>query len=204
VNVLEAVAASIAFAAAGGAGAYAAARVCSRIVSFEDGPAPGTPRVALLIGAAALAGALEGGRGIAFPVLASAAMLCAALVGIWYCDVRRGIVPDVFTVLPLGAILLGAALFGQWLTVMSAAIIVVPFAVAAAASRGRGMGWGDVKLVALGGAVLGVESAILAFGVACTTAVIVALARRRSREPIAFAPYLVAAIALSLTIGGPR
>lgn len=203
-NVLAAVSSSVAFAAAGGAGAYAASRMCSRIVSFEDGPAPGDPRVALLVGAAALAGALEGGRGLALPALASAAMLCAALVAIWYCDVRRGIVPDVFTLIPLGIIVLGAALIGQWPVVISAAIVFVPFAVAAAASRGRGMGWGDVKLVALGGAVLGLETAILAFGVACTAAVIVALARRRSREPIAFAPYLVAAIALSFTIAGPR
>jgi leader peptidase (prepilin peptidase)/N-methyltransferase len=81
--------------------------------------------------------------------------------------------------------------------------VFVPFAVAALASRGLGMGWGDVKLVALGGAVLGWEAAILAFGCACALAVIVALARKRRHEPLAFAPYLVAAIALPLTAGLP-
>lgn len=200
-NLLAIVAGSTGFAAAGGAGAYAAARVCDRITPFADGPAPGVPRVGLLVGAAALAGAVEGARGVALPALVFGAVLCAALVAIWYCDVRRGIVPDAFTLVPLGAIVLGAAVLGSWFVVISAAVVFVPFAVAAATSRGRGMGWGDVKLVALGGAVLGMEAAILAFGLACTAAVIVALLRRRRREPIAFAPYLVAAIALSLTIG---
>jgi len=55
-----------------------------------------------------------------------------------------------------------------------------------------------------GGAVLGWEAAVLAFGSACAVAVIVALARRRRHEPLAFAPYLVAAIALPLAIGLPH
>ena len=130
------------------------------------------------------------------------AVLMGVLVAIWCSDVRCGIVPDAFTLVPLAAVVVTAAVTQQWWVIASAAIVFVPFAGAALASRGRGMGWGDVKLVALGGAVLGYEAAILGFGLACAAAVLVALARRRGSEPIAFAPYLVAAIAIPLVFRG--
>jgi prepilin signal peptidase PulO-like enzyme (type II secretory pathway) len=63
------------------------------------------------------------------------------------------------------------------------------------------MGWGDVKLAALGGAVLGAGAALIAFAAACLVAVGVAWARGRGAEPIAFAPYLVASIGAALLLG---
>ena len=78
-----------------------------------------------------------------------------ALTGCWYCDLARGIVPDFFTLFPLAALGSFAAVEGEWRVLISAAVPFVPFALAAVFSRGRGMGWGDAKLVALGGAVLG-------------------------------------------------
>jgi prepilin signal peptidase PulO-like enzyme (type II secretory pathway) len=62
------------------------------------------------------------------------------------------------------------------------------------------MGWGDVKLAALGGAVLGGETALLAFAVGAVVAVLVAYRRGRQRQVIAFAPYLAAAIAVALPL----
>jgi prepilin signal peptidase PulO-like enzyme (type II secretory pathway) len=202
-SVPAAVAAAALFGAAGYTGAFAARRICERTASQPDGPRPGRPSVAMLVVCACAAGLVEGLRGAGLPELVLAAVLCCALVGIWYTDVRSGIVPDVFTLVPLALVLVVAALSHQWGAFASAGIVFVPFAVAALASRGMGMGWGDVKLVALGGAVLGWESAVLAFGCACALAVIVALARKRRHEPLAFAPYLVAAIALPLTAGVP-
>ena len=202
-SVLAAAGAAALFGAAACAGAVAARRICDATAPLPGGPPGGRPHVALLVSSACVAGALESVRGAAPLELFLAAVLCCAFVGIWYSDVRRGIVPDVFTLLPLGLVLLVASLSHQWGAVVSAGIVFVPFAVAALASRGLGMGWGDVKLVALGGAVLGWEAAVLAFGCACALAVIVALVRKRRSEPLAFAPYLVAAIALPLVAGVP-
>ena len=189
---------------AGCAGVLAARRICDRAAPLEGGPPAGRPSVVLLLACACTAGAVEGLRGSGALEVFVAALLCCALVGIWYSDVRCGIVPDAFTLIPLALVVIVASLSREWGALASAAVVFVPFAVAAFASHGRGMGWGDVKVVALGGAVLGWEAAVLAFGSACAVAVIVALARRRRHEPLAFAPYLVAAIALPLAIGLPH
>ena len=66
-------------------------------------------------------------------------------------------------------------------------------------SKGRGLGWGDVKLVALGAAVLGLRTSVLAFSAACLLAVAIAVVRRRRHEPIAFAPYLAGSMTVALT-----
>jgi prepilin signal peptidase PulO-like enzyme (type II secretory pathway) len=202
VNVLVALGVAGMFAAAALAGVYLARRICAGVTPFADGPRAGRAPAALLVAVAAAAGVVETMRGVAGVELGIVAALMCVLVAIWCSDVRCGIVPDAFTLLPLGALLVAAVVMQQWWVIVSAAIVFVPFAGAAVASRGRGMGWGDVKLVALGGAVLGYEPAILGFGLACTAAVLVALARRRGSEPIAFAPYLVAAIAIPLVLRG--
>jgi prepilin signal peptidase PulO-like enzyme (type II secretory pathway) len=200
VNVFLVLGEAALFAAAALTGAYLARRVCAGVTPFADGPRAGRPPVALLVAVAAAAGAFEALRGVSGIELAIVAALSGVLVAIWCSDVRCGIVPDAFTLLPLGALLIAAVVLQQWWVIASAAIVFAPFAGAAIASRGRGMGWGDVKLVALGGAVLGYEAAILGFGLACAGAVLVALVRRRGSEPIAFAPYLVAAIAIPLVL----
>ena len=62
------------------------------------------------------------------------------------------------------------------------------------------MGWGDVKLAALGGVALGWQPMIPFFAIACLVAAAIALFRRRKNEPIAFAPYLAGAIGVALTV----
>ena len=115
---------------------------------------------------------------------------------------KTGIVPDVFTLAPLG---IGAAvaLFRQesW-ALASAAVVGLPFAGAALLSRGRGMGWGDAKLAALGGLILGMLAGTFLFGMASLVAVIVSAIRYRAQHvPVAFAPYLVSAIAIGIALG---
>jgi prepilin signal peptidase PulO-like enzyme (type II secretory pathway) len=118
----------------------------------------------------------------------------ASLCAIWCTDARSGIIPDATTLIPLAVVLAFGATQHNWYSLASAAFIVVPFAIAASATKGMGMGWGDVKLAALGGAVLGVQLAIIMFCIACAAAAIPALVRRRGRIPIALGPYLVCAI----------
>jgi prepilin signal peptidase PulO-like enzyme (type II secretory pathway) len=114
--------------------------------------------------------------------------------------VRTGIIPDYFTLVPL-VLVLGLAVFThQYRPVVSALVVFVPFAIMAAFTRGRGMGWGDVKLATLGGAVLMLPLSFFALALACLAAALGAAVRGRTREPIAFAPYLVASIAVAISL----
>lgn len=186
------------FAAAGVVGALLGITFADRLQSLPDGPAPQEAPIPLLVLGCALIGAFITVHAFSPAQLVVIAIVCVALVAIWIVDARRGIVPDAFTLGPLAIILLVAIWQHEWRYFASAAIPFVPFAIAALISKGRGMGWGDVKLVALGGAVLGAQWAIIAFAVACLTAVGVCYARGRQHGPIAFAPYLTAAIGAAI------
>jgi prepilin signal peptidase PulO-like enzyme (type II secretory pathway) len=177
------------------------AYVCKSIEPFDDGPQPGRPPTAWLIGGAAVVGAVLAYRGgMALPHLAFGAVLVSALVAAWYADVLTGIVPDWFTIGPIVLFLVVAAVTHDYVRITAALITAAPFAAAALISRGRGMGWGDVKLAALGGVALGWQPMIPFFASACLVAAAVALLRRRKHEPIAFAPYLAGAIGVALTV----
>ena len=68
------------------------------------------------------------------------------------------------------------------------------------------MGWGDAKLAALGGALLGAREAALAFMFAAIAAAVIARRSNGMRlagampRPIAFGPYLAAAIVAMLPL----
>jgi prepilin signal peptidase PulO-like enzyme (type II secretory pathway) len=188
------------FAAAGYVGAILGFWFSEQIEALPDGPAPGKAPAGLLIAACAIIGAVVTTHGSPAQVLL-VAVVCVALVAIWITDTTRGVVPDAFTLGPLGLILLLAVWQHDWLVLVSAGVPFVVFATAATLSRGRGMGWGDVKLVALGGALLGVQTGVLAFALACLAAVVLNYARGHRSGPIAFAPYLAAAIGLALPLG---
>jgi prepilin signal peptidase PulO-like enzyme (type II secretory pathway) len=114
-------------------------------------------------------------------------------------DVRTGMIPDLFTLGPLVLVLALAMAQRDWLVPAGAAFAFVPFAILAVASRGRGMGWGDVKLAALGGALVGMGGITLAVAFAALAASIVGFAYGRRRAPIAFGPYL--AVSIGATLG---
>jgi prepilin signal peptidase PulO-like enzyme (type II secretory pathway) len=89
---------------------------------------------------------------------------------------------------------------GQPWPLISAFVAFIPFACLAIVSKGVGMGWGDVKLAALGGAILGFETAFLAFAIGAVVAVVWAYRRGHQKQVIAFAPYLAGAIAVALPL----
>jgi prepilin signal peptidase PulO-like enzyme (type II secretory pathway) len=178
----------------------ASKKICSGIVPFADGPRPGKPPARALLVSAACVGATLASRHASVRDLALAALLTASLVACCYSDIACGIVPDTFTLVPLGAVLAYSALRHDARPVLSALLVLAPFALAAVFSGGLGMGWGDVKLVTLAAAVLGFEVSIVAFSAACFVAAANALWQRRQAEPIAFVPYLAAAAALALAL----
>jgi prepilin signal peptidase PulO-like enzyme (type II secretory pathway) len=189
------------FAAAGYLGALLGVTFAERLPSLPDGPPQQKAPIGVLVAACAAIGAVVTTHATSQPQILLIALVCVALVAVFITDARRGIVPDVFTLGPLGIMLLIAMWQHEWWLFVSAAVPFVPFAVAAALSRGRGMGWGDVKLVALGGAVLGAQMSILAFAAACIAAVAISYLRGKQRGPIAFAPYLASAIGLAIPVG---
>lgn len=172
-----------------------------RLPALEGSPDPGEPPVPAILIGSALIGALVVSHTAAIAQIAVIAIVLVALCAIWVTDARRGLVPDIFTLGPLSLLLLGALWQHQTGLFVAAAVPFVPFAIAAALSKGRGMGWGDAKLVALGGAVLGARISLLAFAAACLVAVALAYARGRKSVPIAFAPYLASAIAIAMPLG---
>ena len=188
------------YAALASAAIFASERICRTLVPFEDGPRPGKPPALALVALAACVGALLASRPTSAPALAIAALLVASLVACCYSDIVCGIVPDAFTLAPLGAVLAYSALARDVRPALSALLVLAPFALAALCSGGLGMGWGDVKLVTLAAAVLGFETSIVAFSGACFVAAAAAFVRRRQREPIAFVPYLAASAALALAL----
>lgn len=198
--VLEILVTAAAFGAFAYAGALVAATYWSSLEPLDGAPASQTPPVMLLVASAALIGGVCALRGTPTEALAIIAAMVTVLTAIWCVDVSRGIVPDVLTLVPLAALLIAGLLTGRWYVVLAAVIPAIPFAVMAWRTKGLGLGWGDVKLAALGGALLGMQTAILAFAVAAIGAIVVARIRRRTAEPIAFGPYLVTAIVLPLAI----
>ena len=191
----------VAFAGAAALGLAAARGVCGSVAeSLPGGPPPGiVPQRMLVIGAAVL-GAIAAYRGLPLPGLAIVWLACGLLTAIWASDVLRGIIPDMFTIVPLGAILLAAALAGHWEVPVAAVVPALPFAFLAWRSGGLGLGWGDVKLAMLGGPLIGMQYALMAFALGCLVAVAVARIRKVSHQPVAFAPYLASSIALPLAL----
>ena len=189
------------FACAAIAGIVAAAAICSRVEGYADGPKSGVPPVVALVAGAALIGGIAGAHG-APARLGLVAIVTGAFVAAWYCDVARGVVPDVFTLGPLAVIAILAFTWHDPRMIVSSLIVSVPFSIAAYMSRGRGMGWGDVKLAAVAGALLGASNALLALALAAFAAAVNAKFRRDSAmQPLAFAPYLIGATALFTAFG---
>ncbi len=181
--------------------ATCSAFVCAGIPPADDGPPAGKAPQLLLIAAAAVLGAIMAYLGAPPLQLGVAAIVVFALVACWCSDAACGIVPDVFTLGPLAALLFFAAAQRNWWMIVSAILLIIPFGAAAIFSRGYGMGWGDVKLVALSGAVLGAPLGAFAMAIACAIAVIAHRFGKARNSPIAFAPYIAALTGVALPLG---
>ncbi len=184
-------------------GVIAAHFMCSRMQRHDDGPAPMWLHPAIPIVLFALLGVVVAARGASVGQLGTIALIGMPLIGAWYSDARIGIVPDVFTLVPLAVIAILVLMHHTWWIAISAIVVFGAFASAAVFSRGRGMGWGDAKLAMLTGAVLGLPLSLLTLALACFTATAVSVIRDRGTKPIAFAPYIVVAMLLAFVVPLP-
>jgi prepilin signal peptidase PulO-like enzyme (type II secretory pathway) len=190
------------FAVAAWTGVLAAGWLCEGLRPCDDGPAPFALDRRYAIAAAACLGAIVAVRHPALPHLALSAIAVGALAGCAAADAACGFLPDVLTLGPLLVVAAWAIVSHDRLPILGAIFVLVPFAAAALLTRGRGMGWGDVKLATLGGALLGARDATLALILASLAAYVAARRAGAAGRPIAFGPYLAASIALTLALRG--
>lgn len=140
---------------------------------------------------------------IARLTLALCAMILAAVI---YSDLSFLVIPDLYSIglaglallapwrLPLSEALIGVALCGGLLAVL--ALAWRRFAAV------EGLGFGDVKLAAAVGGLLGAHSGLMAISISAAGAAILAYGVRlakRSKDPVALVPY---GAALALAAGG--
>lgn len=131
------------------------------------------------------------------------AVLIAALCVSSVTDVESGYIFDVVTLPALIAEIAIAAFFGGWESSLQGALACASvIAVLYGATRGRGIGLGDLKLAACIGAGLGPFGGIAAIGAAFVFggahAVFMVARRRVSRgDSLRFAPYMALGFAAS-------
>ena len=192
------------FGAAGWLGTVIADTFYGAISSEDDGPPSRAVPVRVFVAVPACIGAVVALQD-APPVRVALLVMAVLALGVGAAtDLRAGIIPDLFTLGPLAICLAVAALQRDGGPLWGALLAFVPFTLLAALSRGRGMGWGDVKLAAFGGALIGMAGITVAVALASVAAYVTSLAKRRSRQPIAFGPYLAAAIVAAFALGTPR
>lgn len=132
--------------------------------------------------------------------------IVSALTAIFFVDLKYGIIPDKIVypaiALSLGYLLLTSQDIVSYL--LSALGAFVFFLILFLITRGRGMGWGDVKYTVLMGLILGFPNIAvglyLAFLTGATVGVILILWRKKKLRgsTIPFGPFLVVGTILSL------
>lgn len=145
-------------------------------------------------------------------VLVLSAALCSALIVISVIDWRTFEIPlgtNIF-ILVLGVIRLAANIYvygleGDWLEfVIGFFVVSVPLAVIYYASKGRAIGGGDVKLMAVAGLFLGWKLALVALIAGCLYGSVIHIIRMKvsgQGKQLAMGPYLSAGIITALWFG---
>ncbi len=138
------------------------------------------------------------------------ALLCAlaasALLALSVIDARTQEIPlgfNIFIAL-LGAVNLALNLTNWTSYALGLVIISVPLLIILLITGGRGIGGGDVKLMAACGLFLGWKLALLAFGLGCILGAVIHLIRMRVSKAgrvLALGPYLAAGVLIAMLWG---
>lgn len=163
------------------------------------------PSAAPLAGGVAVAATLpaaHGGGGVAGVVVSCAAGVSA------FTDLQAGYIYDSVVMISAAVVFVRAALTQTMLdAVIGAAALSCAFGVLWLASRGRGIGLGDVKFAAVIGSAFGwqwgtaaIAAAFVAGGAACVVLLACGVVGRGARVP--FAPWLAAGCFIVTLAGG--
>lgn len=137
------------------------------------------------------------------------------LIVVFFADLLYGIIPDSVVIALTGlGLLYRISLYAShimqpgdfWLTIMGAACASLGFWLLWYLSRGRGMGFGDVKFVFPLGLILGWPNILvglfLSFVVGAVVSVMLLLMKRkRFRQTVPFGPFLVVGTVTTLLVG---
>lgn len=134
------------------------------------------------------------------------ALLSSALLTLSVIDERIQEIPSGINIFILALALAASAIdYQNWLTHLAGAFAIsVPAAIIFFVSGGRGIGGGDVKLMAVCGLLLGWQLIILAFFAGCILGAIIHIARMiisRKGHVLAFGPYLSAGVFAAMLWG---
>lgn len=135
-------------------------------------------------------------------------LFTSALIVLSVIDFRTYEIPfgiNVFIAV-LGAIRLVTDLSGWFLYVLGMVLVSGIFYIAYLVTKGRGMGGGDIKLMAAAGLLLGAPKVFLAMIVGCALAVVIHSIRMKVsgvEHKLAFGPYLAVGLFLSAVAGEP-
>lgn len=136
-------------------------------------------------------------------------IIYSAMLVLFVIDWKHMILPDIFlSVVLVAVILLGIPLSpaDRWIHVVTGISSGVGFFVLWVVTRGRGLGFGDVKLAGVLGALLGFPLTIVALYTAFLTGAIwgvILMVRKRAsmKSRVAFGPFLIAGAAVALLWG---
>jgi len=149
-------------------------------------------------------------RGDSFLSTAYCLLIAYALLAIFVSDLRYGTIPDKI-VYPTIGLAIFYSIINHQLSIINYLFSGLGaaglFLALVALTRGKGMGMGDVKLVALMGLVLGWPKILVALYLAFLTGAIVGvililLGKKRFGEHIPFGPFLTTATWIGLLWGG--
>jgi hypothetical protein len=124
-------------------------------------------------------------------------LVCVSLAMATWSELGFGLVPDFVLIVPLIVLLVIAFVERTYGPVEAAFMLALPFAVLTVISKRKQIVRSDIELAAVGGAVLGVKLAVVAFTVALLAAFAVNF-RERKTEHVALTPYVSSCIAIAL------
>jgi len=134
------------------------------------------------------------------------ALILSSFIVIFFTDLKYGIIPDKIVYPAVAAAAIFNFQFSIFNFIFSAIGAFIFFLLLYLITRGKGMGFGDVKLAFLLGIVLGFPKIIVAFYLAFLTGAIVGSiliiwGKKKLKSAIPFGPFLILGAALSIFFG---
>lgn len=144
-----------------------------------------------------------GPASLPFPLVIFAA---AILVGVGFSDLVNGLIPDTLVLPGIVILVLWSLFFGYWSRLIFACGLTLFFWLLYLLTKGKGLGLGDVKLVALVGLIFDPAAGILAVNLSLILAgglslLLLVLKKRRFGQTIPLGPFLSAGTLIFLILG---